>query len=69
MSGHFFFVHTFPSNSMFSSLLPAGALDAEEPETNSDQTSIDQPISGAPRNLLGLSLFLLPSAVLVGPLL
>ncbi|NWR61458.1 PI16 inhibitor, partial [Bucorvus abyssinicus] len=46
-----------------------GALDAEELETDSDQSSIDQPTSGAPGTCLGLSLFLLPSAILVGPLL
>ncbi|KFQ99046.1 Peptidase inhibitor 16, partial [Opisthocomus hoazin] len=50
----------------FSSLLPAGALDTEELETNSDQTSMDQPTAGAPSTCLGLSLFLLPSAILVG---
>ncbi|PKK23022.1 peptidase inhibitor 16, partial [Columba livia] len=46
-----------------------GALDAEEPETNSDQTSVDQPTAGAPGTCLGLSLFLLPSVILVGLLL
>ncbi|NXH48561.1 PI16 inhibitor, partial [Dicaeum eximium] len=49
--------------------LPAGALDTEELETNSDQTSVDPPKGGAPSTCLGLSLFLLPSAILVGLLL
>ncbi|NWH46024.1 PI16 inhibitor, partial [Fregata magnificens] len=62
-------VQIFLSNSRFSSLLPADALDTEEPETNSDQTSVDQPTAGAPRTCLGLSLFLLPSVILVGLLL
>ncbi|NWU94104.1 PI16 inhibitor, partial [Upupa epops] len=44
-----------------------GALDAEELETNSDQTNMDQPMDGA--SCLGLSLVLLPSAILVGLLL
>ncbi|XP_069731853.1 peptidase inhibitor 16 isoform X2 [Phaenicophaeus curvirostris] len=47
----------------------SGALDAEELETNSDQTSVDQPTAGAPGTCLGLSLFLLPSIILVGFLL
>lgn len=64
----FLFCQIFPSNSTFS-LLPAGALDTEELETNSDQTSVDLPKGGAPRTCLGLSLFLLPSALLVGLLL
>ncbi|NWX03831.1 PI16 inhibitor, partial [Caloenas nicobarica] len=51
------------------SFLPAGASDAEELETNSDQTSVDQPTAGAPSTCLGLSLFLLPSVILVGLLL
>nr|XP_026654407.1 proteoglycan 4-like isoform X2 [Zonotrichia albicollis] len=47
----------------------SGALDTEL-ETNSDQTSVDQPKGGAPSTCLGLSLFLLlPSAILVGLLL
>lgn len=69
MSGSFSFAQIFPSNSVFSSLLPAGALDTEELETNSDQTSMDQPTAGAPTTCLGLSLFLLPSLILVGLLL
>ncbi|CAN8200155.1 unnamed protein product [Coccothraustes coccothraustes] len=40
-----------------------------KPETNSDQTSVDRPKGGAPSTCLGLSLFLLPSAILVGLLL
>ncbi|XP_038018256.1 peptidase inhibitor 16-like isoform X2 [Motacilla alba alba] len=40
-----------------------------EQETNSDQTSVDLPKGGAPSTCLGLSLFLLPSAILVGLLL
>ncbi|NXA20353.1 PI16 inhibitor, partial [Ibidorhyncha struthersii] len=69
LCGNFSFAQIFPSNSMFSSLLPAGALDTEELETNSDQTSMDQPTAGAPSTCLGLSLFLLPSVILVGLLL
>ncbi|NXP49897.1 PI16 inhibitor, partial [Heliornis fulica] len=64
------FFQLFPSNSKFSSLLPAGALDTEELETNSDPASVDQPTAGAPAGTcLGLSLFLLPSGILVGLLL
>ncbi|NWU80325.1 PI16 inhibitor, partial [Onychorhynchus coronatus] len=62
-------VQVFPSNSMFSSLLSAGALDTEEMETNSEQTNVDQPMSGTPSTCSGLSLFLLPGAILVGLLL
>ncbi|CAM9835723.1 unnamed protein product [Bubo scandiacus] len=69
LCGNFSFVPVFPLNSGFSSLLPAGALDTEELETNSDQTSMDQPTDGAPSTCLGLSLFLLPSVILVGLLL
>ncbi|NWS74422.1 PI16 inhibitor, partial [Crotophaga sulcirostris] len=58
-----------PPTPRFSSFLPAGALDTEELETNSDQTSMDQPTGGAPSTCLGLSLFLLPSIILVGFLL
>ncbi|NXH57271.1 PI16 inhibitor, partial [Rhabdornis inornatus] len=58
-----------PSNFTFSSLLPAGAQDTEELETNSDQTSVDPPKDGAPSTCLGFSLFLLPSAILLGLLL
>ncbi|NXP09157.1 PI16 inhibitor, partial [Thinocorus orbignyianus] len=68
-NGRFSFIHIFPSNSTFSSLLPADALDSEELETNSDQTSVDQPVAGAPSTSLGLSLFLLPSIILVALLL
>ncbi|NWU02839.1 PI16 inhibitor, partial [Urocynchramus pylzowi] len=46
-----------------------GALDTEDLETNSDQTSVDLPKGGAPSTCWGLSLFLLPSAILVGLLL
>ncbi|KAM9268590.1 peptidase inhibitor 16 isoform 1-T1 [Morus bassanus] len=49
--------------------LCAGTLDTEEAETNSDQTSMAQPTAGAPSTCLGLSLFLLPSVILVGLLL
>ncbi|NWS31693.1 PI16 inhibitor, partial [Polioptila caerulea] len=38
-------------------------------ETNSDQTTVDPPKGGASSTCLGLSLFLLPSAILVGLLL
>nr|XP_030147750.3 peptidase inhibitor 16 [Taeniopygia guttata] len=41
----------------------------EELETNHDQTSVDPPKGGAPSTCLGLSLFLLPSAILLGLLL
>ncbi|XP_030821677.1 proteoglycan 4-like isoform X2 [Camarhynchus parvulus] len=47
----------------------SGALDTEELETNSDQTSVDPLKGGAPSTCLGLLLFLLPSAILVGLLL
>ncbi|NWV35457.1 PI16 inhibitor, partial [Grantiella picta] len=50
-------------------LLETGALDTEELETNSDQTSVDPPTDGAPSTCLALWLFLLPSATLVGLLL
>ncbi|XP_053819941.1 peptidase inhibitor 16-like isoform X2 [Vidua chalybeata] len=40
-----------------------------ELETNSDQTSVDPSKGGAPSTCLGLSLFLLPSAILLGLLL
>ncbi|XP_075632036.1 peptidase inhibitor 16 isoform X2 [Balearica regulorum gibbericeps] len=53
----------------FQTSLSAGALDTEELETNSDQTSMDQPMAGAPSTCLGLSLFLLPSVILMGLLL
>uniref|UniRef100_A0A803VHC4 Peptidase inhibitor 16 n=1 Tax=Ficedula albicollis TaxID=59894 RepID=A0A803VHC4_FICAL len=53
----------------FQSSLSAGALDTEELETNSDQTSVDPPKGGASSSCLGLSLFLLPSAILLGLLL
>ncbi|NXX24392.1 PI16 inhibitor, partial [Nicator chloris] len=48
--------------------LCVSAQDAK-PETNANQTSVDQPKGGAPSTCLGLSLFLLPSAILVGLLL
>ncbi|NXH48566.1 PI16 inhibitor, partial [Dicaeum eximium] len=59
----------FSSNFIFSSFPSVSALDTEELETNSDQTSVDPPKGGAPSTCLGLSLFLLPSAILVGLLL
>ncbi|XP_058711663.1 peptidase inhibitor 16-like isoform X2 [Poecile atricapillus] len=43
--------------------------DPEELKTNSDQTSVDPSKGGAPSTCLGLSLFLLPSAILAGLLL
>ncbi|XP_056367675.1 peptidase inhibitor 16 isoform X2 [Oenanthe melanoleuca] len=58
---------TGPSPHFQSSL--SGALDTEELETNSDQTSVDPPKGGAPSACLGLSLFLLPCAILLGLLL
>ncbi|NWQ94418.1 PI16 inhibitor, partial [Burhinus bistriatus] len=69
LCGNVSFAPIFPSNSTFPSFLPAGALDTEELETNSEQTSMDQPTAGAPSTCLGLSLFLLPSVILVGLLL
>ncbi|XP_062481615.1 peptidase inhibitor 16 isoform X2 [Pezoporus occidentalis] len=53
----------------FQNSLSAGALGTEELETNSDQASVDQPTAGAPSTCMGLSLFLLPSVILVGLLL
>ncbi|KAM9519827.1 uncharacterized protein ACIB01_016855 [Guaruba guarouba] len=53
----------------FQNSLSAGALDTEDLETNSDQASMDQPTAGAPSTCMGLSLFLLPSVILVGLLL
>ncbi|NWX64767.1 PI16 inhibitor, partial [Promerops cafer] len=58
----------FCSNLIFSSFPSVSALDTEL-ETNLDQTSVDPPKAGAPSTCLGLSLFLLPSAILVGLLL
>ncbi|NWR04855.1 PI16 inhibitor, partial [Paradoxornis webbianus] len=55
----------FSSNFMISSFPSVPA----KQKTNSDQTSVDPPKGGAPRTCLGLSLFLLPSALLVGLLL
>ncbi|NXG31659.1 PI16 inhibitor, partial [Dromaius novaehollandiae] len=69
LCGNFSFLWLFPSNYSFFSLLPAGALDTEELETNSDQTRMEQPTAGAPSTSFGLSLFLLPSVILVGLLL
>ncbi|NWW89329.1 PI16 inhibitor, partial [Rhynochetos jubatus] len=69
LCGNFSFVLIFPRNSRFSSPPSAGALDTEELETNSDQTSMDPPTAGAPSTCLGLSLFLLLSVILVGLLL
>ncbi|NWT29711.1 PI16 inhibitor, partial [Cardinalis cardinalis] len=59
----------FYSNFILSSFPSISALDTAKPETNSDQTSVDPPKGGAPSTCLGLSLFLLPSAILVGLLL
>ncbi|NWZ92708.1 PI16 inhibitor, partial [Nesospiza acunhae] len=59
----------FYSNFILSSFPSISALDAAKLETNSDQTSVDPPKGGAPSTCLGLSLFLLPSAILVGLLL
>ncbi|NXM28766.1 PI16 inhibitor, partial [Oxyruncus cristatus] len=50
-------------------LLESSALDTEEMETNSEQANVDQPTAGTPSTVSGLSLFLLPSAILVGLLL
>ncbi|XP_063274478.1 peptidase inhibitor 16 isoform X3 [Prinia subflava] len=58
-----------PPGTVCENNLCAGALDTEDLETNSDQTSVDPPKAGAPRTCLGLLLFLLPSATLVGLLL
>ncbi|XP_023797839.1 peptidase inhibitor 16-like isoform X4 [Cyanistes caeruleus] len=60
---------TCPTGTVCVNNLCAGALDTEELEPNSDQTSVDPPKGGAPSTCLGLSLFLLPSAILVGLLL
>ncbi|NWU02822.1 PI16 inhibitor, partial [Urocynchramus pylzowi] len=59
----------FSSNFIFSSFPSISALGTEDLETNSDQTSVDLPKGGAPSTCWGLSLFLLPSAILVGLLL
>ncbi|NWX91437.1 PI16 inhibitor, partial [Nothoprocta ornata] len=53
----------------FFPLLPAGALDTEEMETNSDQTRMEHPSGGTSSTSFGLSLLLLPSVILVGLLL
>ncbi|NXB36154.1 PI16 inhibitor, partial [Eulacestoma nigropectus] len=52
------------SNFMFSSFPSISALDTEKLKT-----TVDPPKAGAPSTCLGLSLFLLPSAILVGLLL
>ncbi|NXO77771.1 PI16 inhibitor, partial [Sitta europaea] len=57
------------SNFMFSSFPSLSALDAERQEKKSYQRRVDPPKGGAPSSCLGLSLFLLPSAILVGLLL
>ncbi|NXF24804.1 PI16 inhibitor, partial [Rhodinocichla rosea] len=59
----------FYSNFILSSFPSISALDTAKPGTNSDQTSVHPPKGGAPSTCLGLSLFLLPSAILVGLLL
>ncbi|NXG52434.1 PI16 inhibitor, partial [Psilopogon haemacephalus] len=59
----------FPSDPSSSSPLPAGAVDVEELEANPEQASMDPPTAGAPSACLGLSLFLLPSIILVALLL
>nr|XP_025967663.1 peptidase inhibitor 16 isoform X1 [Dromaius novaehollandiae] len=58
-----------PDSTLCVNSLCAGALDTEELETNSDQTRMEQPTAGAPSTSFGLSLFLLPSVILVGLLL
>ncbi|XP_033375807.1 peptidase inhibitor 16 isoform X2 [Parus major] len=58
-----------PTGTVCVNNLCVSAWDTEELETNSDQTSVDPPKGGAPSTCLGLSLFLLPSAILVGLLL
>ncbi|KAM7032867.1 peptidase inhibitor 16-like [Acridotheres tristis] len=60
---------TCPTGTVCVDNLCAGALDTEELETNSDQTNVDPPKDGAASTCLGFSLFLLPSAILVGLLL
>ncbi|NXE99759.1 PI16 inhibitor, partial [Menura novaehollandiae] len=59
----------FSSNFMFSSLPSVSAPDTEKQQKKVDQTSVDPPKAGVPCTSLGLSLFLLPSATLVGLLL
>ncbi|XP_064491906.1 peptidase inhibitor 16 isoform X3 [Pseudopipra pipra] len=67
---------TCPEGTVCVNNLCAGALDTEEMETDteemetgSEQTNVDQPTTGAASTCLGFSLFLLPSAILVGLLL
>ncbi|NXP65293.1 PI16 inhibitor, partial [Chloropsis cyanopogon] len=59
-----FIKRIFSSNFIFSSFPSIAAL-----ETSPDQKNVDPPKGGAPSTCLGLSLFLLPSAILVGLLL
>ncbi|NXM78789.1 PI16 inhibitor, partial [Serilophus lunatus] len=59
-----------PYKAIFSSLSSVSALDTEELDTNSEETNVDQPTAAAPSTCFSLSLLLLlPSAILVGPLL
>lgn len=69
MNGSFSFAHIFPSNSVFFSFLPADAQSTEELDVNSDHEGKEQPTAGAPSTCWGLSLFLLPSVILVGLLI
>lgn len=51
------------------SFMPADALSTEELETNSDYEGKEELMAGAPSTCWSLSLFLLPSVILVGILL
>ncbi|XP_039941623.1 peptidase inhibitor 16 [Hirundo rustica] len=57
-----------PTGTVCENNLCVSARDAK-PKTNSVKTRVDPPKDGAPRTCLGLSLFLLPSAILLGLLL
>ncbi|NXY24740.1 PI16 inhibitor, partial [Atrichornis clamosus] len=59
----------FFANFMFSSLPSVSAPDTEQQQRKGNLKSVDPPKAGAPRTCLGLSLFLLPGAILVGLLL
>ncbi|NXU33884.1 PI16 inhibitor, partial [Drymodes brunneopygia] len=59
----------FSSNIMCFSFPSVSALHTEQQKSYSSQTTVDPPKDGAPSTCLGLSLFLFPSAILVGLLL
>uniref|UniRef100_A0A8V1AB92 Peptidase inhibitor 16 n=3 Tax=Gallus gallus TaxID=9031 RepID=A0A8V1AB92_CHICK len=56
-------------SSAFQTSLSADAQSTEELDVNSDHEGKEQPTAGAPSTCWGLSLFLLPSVILVGLLL